>query len=110
MSVNVDYKGFGKRIKALRLAKRITQQTVCDVIGISCTHYSNIENGIAKPSLDVLVSIANYFNISLSDTLTPSAPSHHVPYEIKSLFDDLNNKDAIKILDILSYTKKHLYQ
>ena len=69
MNVNIDYKKFGSIIKHLRQNEKSTQQNICDSVGISVTHYSNIENGLAKPSLEVLVSLVNYFNIPLSSTL-----------------------------------------
>ena len=110
MHNDIDYKRFGQTIRALRCELNITQQTVCDSIGISCTHYSNIENGLAKPSLDVLVSIANFYNIPLSSALLSNGSYYQVSYDVKAVFEKLDNKDALKILDILSYTQKHLYQ
>lgn len=55
----------GKRIKKLRVDKKISQQELGDIIGVTKVSISGYENGNRAPSLDKLVEIANYFNTSL---------------------------------------------
>ncbi len=108
MNTNIDYKKFGKTIKLLRIERHLTQQNVCDATGISNSHYSNIEKGISKLSLDVLVSIANFFNISLSSSLLAETRRYNVPYDIKSMFSEHSDSTAADVLDIVAYAKTQL--
>lgn len=48
----------GRRLKALRRLKRITQQELAAKLGLSPTLLSNIERGLKKPSPQLLERIA----------------------------------------------------
>ncbi|MBB4824858.1 transcriptional regulator with XRE-family HTH domain [Sporosarcina luteola] len=48
----------GKRIKNIRLKKKMTQQEVADLAGITKSHISKIENGLTTPALVTLSKIA----------------------------------------------------
>lgn len=109
MRANIDYKKFGNAIRLLRLEQKATQQNICDAIGISGTYYSNIENGLARPSLEVLVLLANYFDIPLSPSLITKERLYRIPFDIKSLFSECTDSVALDVLDIVSYAKMHLY-
>ena len=47
----VDYADIGKRIRACRLAKGMTQEQLANAVGIVVTHISHIETGNSVPSL-----------------------------------------------------------
>ena len=53
----------GRRIKALRRLKLVTQQQLAKRINISVTMLSNIERGAKKPSPQLLEEIACQLNI-----------------------------------------------
>ena len=110
MNVNIDYKKFGSIIKHLRQNEKSTQQNICDSVGISVTHYSNIENGLAKPSLEVLVSLVNYFNIPLSSTLLEKDRAYRVPFDIKCIFSESSDSVALNVLDIISFAQTQILQ
>ena len=55
----------GKRIKELRANAEISQQELGDLVGVSKVSISGYESGNRIPSLEILIEIANYFNISL---------------------------------------------
>lgn len=57
----MDYIKLGKRIKALRESKNMTQDTLAEKIGLSNNYVSNIECASSKPSVDTLVKICNVF-------------------------------------------------
>jgi transcriptional regulator with XRE-family HTH domain len=54
-----------KNIKKLRSELKISQETLADSAGIDRTYASQIERGLANPSLGVLVSIS----LSLETTI-----------------------------------------
>lgn len=47
----VDYADIGKRIRACRLAKGMTQEQLANEVGAVVTHISHIETGNSVPSL-----------------------------------------------------------
>jgi len=49
----IDYGLLGKRIRDARKKMGLTQAELGDRVGVSDSHISHIENGIAKPSLKI---------------------------------------------------------
>ena len=56
---------FGLRIRELREARKMSQETFGKRIGRSKPVISSYENNIKTPPLDVLIKISNEFNVSL---------------------------------------------
>ena len=56
-------KQFGKRLKAVRLAAKMTQEQRADCIGVTIESISNMERGIHGPSFDSLEKISNALGI-----------------------------------------------
>lgn len=54
----------GKRIKQLRVAQKMSQQELGDIINVTKVSVSGYENGNRAPSMETLVAIANYFKTS----------------------------------------------
>ena len=52
------------RIKELRQAKRLTQVELANELGLTKQCVSNWENDNVQPSIDMLVKLADYFNVS----------------------------------------------
>ncbi len=65
----MNYELFSNRLKHLRLSNKLTLLQLGNSIGSTKATISNLENGYKKPSLDMIVSLADYFNVSL-DYLT----------------------------------------
>ena len=60
---------FNKRLKLLRISKNLTQKQLSLNIGVSEICVQNYESCRRKPTYDMLIIIADYFNVSL-DYLT----------------------------------------
>ena len=54
-----------ERIKELRLSHNLTQKQLADILSISILSMQRFEYGTRRPSLDTLILLANYFNVSL---------------------------------------------
>lgn len=54
-----------RRIKELRLNKKLSQQELGNIIGVSKVSISGYENGTRTPNLDKLIELANYFKVSV---------------------------------------------
>jgi transcriptional regulator with XRE-family HTH domain len=59
----------GERIKKLRLSKGLTLEDVGEFTGLTRHSLGNIENSRRLPSLETIMAIANFFQVSL-DYLT----------------------------------------
>jgi transcriptional regulator with XRE-family HTH domain len=61
--------GLGNKIRELRKEQGITQERLAELIGKTTEHVSFIERGERAPSFEMLIDLANAFNISLSSLL-----------------------------------------
>lgn len=52
------------KLKQLRSEKGLSQKEIAKIIGVSVSAYSNYEQGIREPSYDILIKIAQYFEVS----------------------------------------------
>nr|WP_093053427.1 helix-turn-helix transcriptional regulator [Pseudomonas sp. NFPP33] len=60
---------FGQRIRELRLASGMTQESFADHCGFARTYMSRIETGGANPSLEAIKVLADALNVSISSLL-----------------------------------------
>lgn len=60
-------KCLGKQIRALRTAKKITQEKIADLLGVSRQKFARIENGENDITFDILSKIASILDVSVSD-------------------------------------------
>ena len=65
----VDYADIGKRIRACRLSKGMTQEQLANEVGVVVTHISHIETGNSVPSLKTLIDIINALDCSADELL-----------------------------------------
>lgn len=56
---------FNEHLKRLRQSHNITQKQLAEFIGASERGIQNYEIGVRKPTYDVLIALADYFNVSL---------------------------------------------
>lgn len=52
------------RIKELRIGKVMSQGQLAEIVGISQQTLSKIENNIYLPPVDILLKLAEYFNVT----------------------------------------------
>ncbi|MDO7285879.1 helix-turn-helix transcriptional regulator [Shouchella clausii] len=98
---------FAKRLKQLRRNKKITQEDMSNMLGISRQGYGKYENGKTEPDHDTLVKIANYFEVStdylLGRTDTPNSES--------SIYEDEDEREFImQQLDQYRKIKKRIQE
>lgn len=56
-------KALGRRIRALRRLKRVTQQQLAQQINLSASQLSNIERGVKEPHPELLEQMAAALNV-----------------------------------------------
>lgn len=53
------------RLRALRKSNKVTQQSLADLLSVTRTQISDIENAKTTTSIERLCILADYFNVSL---------------------------------------------
>ena len=64
--MNDKYK-LGRNIKAERVRKDITQEKFAELVDISLSHASKIEQGLTSPTAFVLYKMAKVLNIQMEE-------------------------------------------
>ena len=92
-------------LKQLRALKRVTQREVSQAIGCSEVVYSHYETGIREPSLDTLIKLANFFEVTTDFLLGHGVEASELlsEYEISLIrafrsADQRAREDAIALL------------
>lgn len=60
---------FGSNIKTLRNRSKRSQEEVANDLGLTRSTYSGYENGVAQPSLEMLVKLSEYYKVSSDDLI-----------------------------------------
>lgn len=96
----MDLQAVGKRIKAAREAKNLTQEDLAARVDLSTTHVSVIERGQKVTRLDTFIAIANALEVSadslLIDVVTYSVVG--VTNELSDSISKLPQKEQTKII------------
>lgn len=101
--MELDYKKIGKRIKIARIQADLTQERLAELVELSPSHMSNIENGATKPSLTSLVDIANALSVTPDDLLCDNAFHARPQFEddLQELLDNCDNYEIRVVKDVL---------
>lgn len=54
---------FGKKLREVRIARKMTQQKLADAVGLALRSYQCYEQGTREPSLDMLVKLADVLEV-----------------------------------------------
>ena len=100
----------GERIRELRLENNLLQKELAANIRIASNTLSQFESGKANPSYDVLISIANFFEVSTDyllgreddfGVIQSKSPADELTGEEKQLlqaFRKLNTKNRMHVV------------
>ena len=67
-------------LKILRKELNLTQENLADKLNISRSGYAHYESGDRKPSIDILIIIADFYNVSL-DYLVGRTSMRNINYD-----------------------------
>ena len=56
---------FGEHLKEMRISFNYTQKQVASNIGITERNYQRYDANDQRPSFDILISLADFYNVSL---------------------------------------------
>lgn len=96
---------FGERLRDLRTQKGLSQQELCSELKISKAALSYYENGQRSPDIDILLVIADFFNVS-ADYLLGRTKAATTDVDMKGICDfmSLSEKAVEKIALFTDYS------
>ncbi|MBQ4265990.1 MAG: helix-turn-helix transcriptional regulator [Clostridia bacterium] len=91
---------FGERLKALRLAKGLSQEELGKRLGVSKQTVSNWEIENVTPALDMFINVVNYFH---------TTPNYMLGYEVYAGLDvtGLTEKEVSHVMLLIDDLKAH---
>ena len=97
----------GKRINEIRTQKKLNQEDIASVLGISRQRFARIETGQSDISYAMIMKVAEFFAVPVSDI---TSADEEVDFQI--YFRDFENSEQVnasveKIVDILRTFHAH---
>ena len=110
MTNDIDYGRLGERIKRYRRKAHWTQEQLAGRIDVAASTIAHAESGISKPSLPLLIKIANELNVSLDQLISDSLPiaDVYIQKDISDILSDCTITEKQIIRNILLTTKETL--
>lgn len=114
---------FAKRITKLREEKKLFQKDIADIFNIEQATVSNWENGKRIPDSEMLIKLANYFEVSVDYLLGNDTPFTANEEELKEIEvlknllkkngymkdnEDLSKEELDKLLKFVNANKEFL--
>lgn len=100
----IDFVCLGTNIRMRRISIDKTQQEVALDANITISHLSNIENGHAKPGLDVMFKISRALCCSIDELVSNDKITKD--FQIIRTFNDCSEKEKTILLNMCSFMKK----
>ena len=101
--ISMNQKAIGRRIKAARENKRLTQEQLAELVDLSPMHVSVIERGVKLPKLETLINIANVLDVP-ADVLLQDVVNNQTKLcasEASELIKQLPREDQRRVLAAL---------
>lgn len=86
---------FGDRLKELRENQGMTQGFLAELLNVSRQSIGGYENNNVDPGMDILVNIADIFNISLDYLLCRTEEKHNI-----NLLDADTKEFLLKVIEL----------
>jgi transcriptional regulator with XRE-family HTH domain len=105
----IDYTLIGRRIKERRLEKNLTQENIAEHLDISVSYVSRVERAAVKISLETLVRVATFLDVSPAFLLdgTIAASCDYLQGELADVVGGFNSGQMRLLMDIAQAIKKN---
>ena len=98
----INYEALGKRIQKRRQHFRLSQSVAAEKLDLSTSFYSRIERGEKVASMETLIKIANFYELSLDYILQESlinSVSKNTQTELTQIFADKTSDETTRLLE-----------
>lgn len=93
------------KLYELRIEKSLSQRAIAKIFNISQATYNNWENGRTEPSIQQLIEIAKYFEVSV-DYLIGNSDETGIIYVKRDLND--RKQQLLEFYDNIGYDEQNL--
>ena len=90
-NIEMNQQKIGKFFKELRNEKNLTQEQLGEVLGVSRRTVSRWETGSNMPDLDILIEMADYYDVDLRELLDGERKSEKMNEEMKETLEKVAN-------------------
>lgn len=111
---------FDKRLKYLRQKQNITQKQLADIVKLTQSTIAGYENATKLPTIDTLILLAQYFNVSADYLLglsnqennTRNVENNYLNFykDIQIYYNKLDNSNKALVYDTIMTLLPHLYK
>ena len=108
-SIVTNLYNIGRRIQFFRQQRKLSQIDFAEKVGISRQHACRIETSERLPSLDLLIKIAEVFNITIDELLGRQLNSQE-ENELYSLLSDCSPEESTILLQNMKSLKSILHK
>lgn len=100
---------FGRRLKAARKAKGMTQEALGQAVGIDYKHLGAIERGVKAPSFDLVEKLAKVLRVEHYRFFLPEQSEHvDVEAELRAVMGEMSRSRRAAIRDFLTQVLRTL--
>ena len=101
---NMNQHAIGQLLKELRKEKGITQEKLAEMLNVSNRSISRWENGNTLPDFDLLIELANYYDISIDEILGGKRRGEEVmEKETLEKVAEYTNEEKLRLLNTIKY-------
>ncbi|MBO5113453.1 MAG: helix-turn-helix transcriptional regulator [Lachnospiraceae bacterium] len=96
----MDQQKIGQFLRECRKEKGITQEQLAEMLGVTNRSVSRWENGSNLPDLDILIEMADYYDVELRELLDGERKSEKMNKELEETVlkvAEYSNEDKIKL-------------
>ena len=102
----MDQKKIGAFLKELRREKNITQEQLAEAMSVSNRTVSRWETGSNMPDLDIVIELADYYNVDIKELLNGERKSEEMNKDVKEAVlkvADYSNDEKMKLMKKLHF-------
>ena len=96
----MDQQKIGQFLRECRKEKGITQEQLAEMLGVTNRSVSRWENGSNLPDLDILIEMADYYDVELRELLDGERKNEKMDKELEETVlkvAEYSNEDKIKL-------------
>lgn len=96
----MDQQKIGQFLRECRKEKSITQEQLAEMLGVTNRSVSRWENGSNLPDLDILIEMADYYDVELRELLDGERKSEKMNKELEETVlkvAEYSNEDKMKL-------------